>query len=72
MSEKMEIHLAPDLRAIVENLVNSGRFQSLDEAIAEGVRLLVSTEALRQKVQVGIEQANRGELLDHDTVFVVR
>ncbi len=68
----MEIHLAPDLRAIVENLVNSGRFQSLDEAIAEGVRLLVSTEALRQKVQVGIEQANRGELLDHDTVFVVR
>ena len=65
----MEIHLPPDQLAIVESLVTSGRFQSADEAITEGVKLLASLENLRQKVQIGIDQANRGDLLDHDTVF---
>jgi predicted transcriptional regulator len=37
--------------------------------LTEGLRLLVSSERLRQQVQEGIEQADRGELVDHDTVF---
>ncbi|WP_164102576.1 ribbon-helix-helix domain-containing protein [Candidatus Laterigemmans baculatus] len=65
----MEIHLPPDQRAIVEHLVASGRFRSADEALAEGVRLLASAEKLREEVEVGIQQADRGELVDHDTVF---
>jgi len=65
----MEIHLPPDQLAVVEALVASGRYRSIDEAMAEGVRLLASTEKLRQKVETGIQQADRGELADHDTVF---
>ena len=57
----MEVHIAPDKQAIIESLVTSGRFQSVDDVVAEGVRLLATTENLRQKVQVGIEQAERGE-----------
>ncbi len=65
----MEIQLPPDQQTLIENLVASGRFQSVDEAVAEGVRLLVSTEKLREDVQLAINQADRGEVLDHDTVF---
>ncbi|EMB13330.1 hypothetical protein [Rhodopirellula europaea] len=31
--------------------------------------MLVSNEKLREAVQVGIDQADKGELHDHDTVF---
>lgn len=65
----MEIHLPPDQLAVVEKLVASGRFTSIDEALAAGILLLASSERLREKVQEGIRQADRGEVVDHDTVF---
>ena len=65
----MNINLSPDQQAFIENLVESGRFTSTDEAIGESVRLLVSREQLREQVNIGIEQADRGDLIDHDTVF---
>ena len=65
----MEIHLAADQQAIVEGLVASGRFRSVDEAVAEGVRLLASTDTLCQQVRAGMEQAAHGDVVDHDTVF---
>ena len=65
----MEVKLAPDQQAIIESLLTSGRFRSVDDAIAAGVRLLATTESLRQKVQVGISQADRRVVVDHDTVF---
>jgi antitoxin ParD1/3/4 len=65
----MTVDLPAEQQAIIELLVASGRFSSAEEALTEGLRLLVSSERLRQQVQEGIEQADRGELVDHDTVF---
>lgn len=65
----MKINLPPDQQTFIENLVQSGRFATADEAISECVRLLVTREQLRQQVDVGIQEADRGELIDHDTVF---
>ena len=65
----MNVQIPQEQLALVEGLVASGRFSSLDEAVAEGIRLLANTEQLRKQVQKGVEQANRGELIDHDTVF---
>ena len=65
----MDIQLPQDQRTAIEALVSTGRFSSVQEAVSEGVRLLVSNEKLREAVQVGIGQANNGELHDHDTVF---
>ncbi len=65
----MDIQITQEQQAIVEELVATGRFASVQEAIAEGIRLLVSEEKLRQEIQLGIDQADRGELVDHDTVF---
>ena len=65
----MNVHLAPDLQAELEKLVVSGHFKSADDAVAQGVRLLLTAEGAYDKVQVGIDQANSGELVGHDTVF---
>jgi len=65
----MNVELPAEQQAIIEGLMASGRFSSAGEALTEGLRLLVSSERLSQQVQIGIDQADRGELVDHDTVF---
>jgi antitoxin ParD1/3/4 len=65
----MNIELPPDQQEFLVSLVATGRFSSVGEAIREGVGLLISREDLKQQVQVGIEQADRGEVIAHDTVF---
>lgn len=65
----MNLELPVEEQAFITGLVESGRFASTREAICEAVRLLVSQERLKQEIQVGIHQAERGELSDHDTVF---
>jgi putative addiction module CopG family antidote len=65
----MEIHLPEEHRSVIETLVASGRFSSAEDAVLEGVRLLAATERLRSQVQIGIDQAERGDVHDHDTVF---
>lgn len=65
----MDIQIPPEQIAIIESLVATGRFSSNDEAVAEGIRLLASSEKLRQQVQFGVKQADSGQLFDHDSVF---
>ena len=65
----MDIRLQQHQQSAIEAMVTGGRFGSVQEAVSEGIRLLVSNEKLREAVQVGIDQANNGELHDHDTVF---
>lgn len=65
----MNLELPAEQQAFIESLVESGRFSSVDEAISEGIRLLVSQERLKQEIQIGIQQADRGDVADHDTVF---
>lgn len=65
----MDIQIPDEQRSIIESLVASGRFASPQEAISEGIRLLASSEKLRQEIEVGINQAERNEVCDHDTVF---
>jgi len=65
----MNIDLPADQKAFIDHLVASGRFASADEAVGESIRLLVSRERLREQVEVGIKQADRGDVVDHDTVF---
>ena len=68
-ASKMNIELPQDQQSAIELLISTGRYGSVQEAVTEGIRLLVSNEKLREAVQVGIDQADNGELHDHDTVF---
>ena len=65
----MEIQLPEEHRSVIEGLVASGRFLSAEDAVLEGVRLLAANERLRSHVQVGIDQAEREDVHDHETVF---
>jgi antitoxin ParD1/3/4 len=65
----MNVELSTDLQMLAESLIASGRFSSIDEVLREGVQLLASQERLRQQVEIGVGQADRGEIVDHDSVF---
>lgn len=65
----MDVQITREQQEIIEGLLATGRFSSVQEAVSEGIRLLASNEKLRQEIQLGIDQADRGELFDHDTVF---
>ena len=73
----MNVSLTPELENLVHSKVKSGRYLSASEVIREGLRLLEERDRLfelrladlQQKVSVGVEQADRGELIDADDVF---
>jgi antitoxin ParD1/3/4 len=73
----MNVSLTPELELFVQSRVASGLYQTASEVVREGLRLLeereqaraIAIEELRAKIRRGIEQADRGELLDGDAVF---
>ena len=65
----MKVELPIEQQAFVERLVAAGRYPSADDAISDGVRLLISQERLKEQIDIGIDQAERGMFVDHDTVF---
>lgn len=73
----LNVSLTPDLEQFVSSKVASGRYQTASEVIRQGLRLLqdqettrqAQLERLRSQINLGLEQANRGELLDGDEVF---
>jgi putative addiction module CopG family antidote len=65
----MSIQLPPSDQKAAEQLVAMGRFSSVEDVVSEGIRRLLSAEQLRAQVRIGVEQADRGELTDHDAAF---
>jgi len=66
----MNVSLTPELEEYVSGKVQSGLYHSASEVIREGLRLLKQKdevhrgrlEELRREIQVGIDQADRGEV----------
>jgi antitoxin ParD1/3/4 len=66
----MNISLTPELEQYVNGKVQGGTYHTASEVIREGLRLLKEKDELHQRklldlraaIQVGIEQANRGEV----------
>jgi antitoxin ParD1/3/4 len=73
----LNISLTPELEEFVSKRVASGRYQSASEVIRQGLRLLqeeersreASLDRLRNQINLGLDQAERGELLDGEEVF---
>jgi antitoxin ParD1/3/4 len=74
----MNISLTPDLVAIVETKISSGRYQSADAVVSEALRLLQEHERtdaekladLRREIAIGLEQLERGEGVEFDDSVV--
>jgi antitoxin ParD1/3/4 len=73
----MTIVLPPDLKQFVQHLVDERVFDSPDAAIADALYLLkdqyelfrVKRAELERELMAGLEEADRGELLDGAEVF---
>jgi antitoxin ParD1/3/4 len=63
----MNVSLPPQVEAMIRERVHSGRYNNASEVVREALRLLEERERLdhlRSLVAVGLEQAQRGELIE--------
>lgn len=73
----LNIFLPPELEQFVAQEVENGAYHTPSEVIRDGLLLLkereeirrLRLEELRKQIAVGIEQADRGELIDGAEVF---
>jgi len=65
----MNVELSPEASQFVEGLVAAGQFRSVDEAVAEGVRMLMSQQQLRAEIQKGVDELDAGQGIDGEEVF---
>jgi antitoxin ParD1/3/4 len=73
----MNISLTPELESFVDSRVASGRYQSASEVVRAALRLLETEERerkaalaeVRQKIQLGLDQIQRGEVFEGEAVF---
>lgn len=65
----MNLNLPADANEFVKGLVAQGKYQNEEEAVVDGIRLLMGREKLRGEIQVGISQLDSGESCDKKTVF---
>lgn len=68
----MTIYLSGDRERFVRSLVEDGDYPSENEVVEEALRMLqertdqTKVEELRRELAIGIEQADRGELVPFD------
>lgn len=69
----MDITLTPDLEALVQDEVESGRYANAGEVVREALRLFRQIpqeahelDALRREIQVGIDDLENGAYTDYD------
>ena len=75
--ETNNVPLTPELEQLIHRKVEGGLYVSASEVVREALRLLderdsvnaTRLEELRREIQIGIDQADRGELLDGTEVF---
>jgi len=73
----MNVSLTPELEEFIHEQVEAGRYRSASEAVRAGIRMLedrteeheAKLEALRDRVDDGIRELERGEGLDGTDVF---
>jgi antitoxin ParD1/3/4 len=73
----MNVSLTPELEQFINEKVSSGMYSTASEVVREALRLLSESEeirrrkfeALKRDIAVGLEQANRGELIDGEKAF---
>jgi antitoxin ParD1/3/4 len=73
----MTLLLTPELEIFIQSQVASGKYTSVEEVIIAALKLLEERERIYQRrfeqlqseIAVGLEEAERGELIDADVVF---
>ena len=71
----MNVSLTPELESLVDEKVQTGMYQTASEVVREALRLLKQRDEtklreLRETIQVGIDQLERGEYTECDAANV--
>lgn len=72
----MNISLPPALEKFVQDKVGAGHYSTASEVVRDGLRLLqeqdrlrqIRDEELRREVQIGIDEIERGEGIEYDSI----
>ncbi len=65
----MDLNLPIEANDFVKSLVTQGKYQSEEDVVVDGIRLLKGREELRAKIAAGIDHLDRCESLDEEAVF---
>jgi antitoxin ParD1/3/4 len=73
----MEVSLKPELEKFLREKIESGKYQSFDEAINKRVELIKNQEdiyqgrfeELKREIMKGVEAAEKGKFVDSEIVF---
>ncbi|MEC4891682.1 MAG: type II toxin-antitoxin system ParD family antitoxin [Oscillatoria sp. PMC 1051.18] len=73
----MNISLQPELEQYLQEKVRRGQYQSIDEAIEEGIKLLINRdeiyqgrfEELKEEIGIGVSASEQGDFINSDEVF---
>ena len=65
----MDLDLPVETIKSVETLVASGEYSTAQDAVADGVRLLMTRKRLRDDIQRGIAELDAGQWIDGKEVF---
>ena len=71
----MNVSLPPELESLVDEKVQTGMYQTASEVVREALRLLKERDEtklreLRETIQAGIDQLERGEYTEYDPANV--
>ena len=68
----MNVSLSPELEKLVKDEIKNGGYKSANEVVREGLRLMrlrrQKLAALRQEIQIGVDQIERGEYREYTSV----
>jgi antitoxin ParD1/3/4 len=75
--QPMNVSLTPELERWVSEKVDGERYKSMSDVVREGLLLLRAREAeqsaryaaLKADIQVGLDEVERGELVDGEEAF---
>jgi len=65
----MSTDIPNDYGSQVAQLIAQGKYRDEQEIIKEGIRLVIVRETLHSDIQAGIDQLDRGEVIDAEEVY---
>lgn len=73
----MSISLTPELEQFIQSQIAGGKYASTEDVIIAGIKLLEERERiykgrfeeLKREIAIGVEQLERGEVIDGEIVF---
>ena len=73
----LNVSLTPEAQTFIQQQLSAGKYRSTDKVLLAGLNLLAAKDAseqerfaeLRREIEIGLSEADRGELIDGEEVF---